>query len=199
MKDTKLIFSHPGFEKIEENIWLIRNFVNSKESKQYVEVAESVDEEEWWTQSSGWYAGKYLNISNKPIINVSLDIAERFKNLFEFKKEYSFGLSGSIHRILPGQDMHVHPDFPELDNIEEEHVLFNGAIYHNDFDGGALYYPELSIEYKPNPGDLVMHPGTTKYRHGVSVVTGNKIRYMSNIWVADSLGMSIKTSGYLEK
>lgn len=195
MKDNKLIFSNPGFEKIEENIWVIHNFLLEYEREEYVRVAETTEEEEWWIGNSGWYEGKFLSISYKPIIETSFKISNRFADLFENKNDYQFGNPGSIHRMLPGQEMFIHADFPEIDNVQEDYILCNAAIYHNDFDGGELFYPEIGIEYKPKPGDLVMHPGTTKYRHGVKEVLGNKTRYMSNTWVADKVGMTFKANG----
>lgn len=196
MKDTGLIFNHPNFKRVEENIWVINNFLLESERQSYVEAAESADENEWWSQNTGWYDGKFLSIVNKPVFDVSLVVEERFANLFKNKDKYTFGNPSSIHRIFPDQDMFVHADFPELDNMNKDCVLFNAAIYHNEFDGGELFYPEIGVEYKPLPGDLVIHPGTTKYRHGVKKVLGNKIRYMSNTWVADELGLSIKVTGY---
>lgn len=198
MRDYKIIFNHQNFKKIEENIWVIEKFLTKEECQQYVDTAESTEEEVWWSKNSGWYDGKYLDISNRPIYNTVNLIAKRFQDLFEYKEEYHFGAPVSIHRIHPGQGMFVHADFTELDNLKEEYILFNGAMYHNEFEGGALFYPELGIEYKPSPGDLVMHPGTSKYKHGVTEVIGTQTRYMSNIWVADKLGYSIKTSGNLD-
>lgn len=198
MNDTSIIFNYPGFKKIEENIWVIENFVTNEESNEFMLHAESALKDDWYKESSGWYNGKFLSIYDKPIMKTSNIILDRFKNLFKHFDEYSFGSPASIHRILPGQDMFIHADFSELDNLNVNYLLFNAAIYHNYFDGGELFYPELSIEYKPNRGDLVIHPGTTRYRHGVKKVLGNKTRYMSNLWVADSVGIKIKTSGSKE-
>lgn len=195
MKDTRLIFSNPNFERIEENIWVIHDFLLEDERIEYTQVAESVDEEEWWKENNGWYKGKFLSIQDMPLIKTSFTISDRFAKLFENNKDYNFGGPVSIHRMLPGEEMFVHADFPEIDNIEEDYVLFNAALYHNKFDGGELFYPELGIEYKPKPGDLVMHPGTTRYRHGVSKVVGDQTRYMSNTWVADKVGIKVKISG----
>lgn len=195
MKDTTLIFNHPNFEKIEENIWVIHNFLLENECKEYTQVAETAKEEEWWKENNGWYKGKFLSIQDMPVIQTSFKISDRFAKLFEYAKEYSFGGPGSIHRMLPGEEMFVHADFAEIDNVKEDYVLFNAAVYHNEFDGGELFYPELGIEYKPKSGDLVMHPGTTKYRHGVKKVLGDQTRYMSNTWVADKIGIKFKISG----
>ena len=196
MKDTKILFNYPGFEKIEENIWVIRNFLSKEEIKAYVDIAEQSPEENWWKQGGGWYEGKVLALHDTKVYPVAVKVVEKFKTLFEKSDQYTFGSPVSIHRMKPGDDMFVHADYQELDSVEEDYVLSNVALYHNEFEGGALYYPGVDyVEYKPQPGDLLMHPGTTKYRHGVRKVTGDKTRYMSNLWMADDIGMSLKISG----
>lgn len=196
MRDTRLIFSHPNFLKLEDNIWVIKNFLSKEELEAYMLEVKNSTEEDWNQQGSGWYEGKVLPLQKRPAMKVADEIVEKFKTLFEFANEYSFGCPMSIHRMKPGEEMFIHADYPELDDFNEDYILFNVALYHNEFEGGSLFYPGKDyIEYKPEPGDLVMHPGTTDYRHGVRKVTGENIRYMSNLWVADKVGMSIRISG----
>ena len=58
---------------------------------------------------------------------------------------------------------------------EKPAKALNGAIIYlnSDFEGGELYYPNLDIVVKPEPGLLAIHPGTLKYLHGVKPVIGN--------------------------
>lgn len=192
------IFNHPGFLKIEENIWVINNFTTDSEIKSYINYAESVEEEEWWKENNGWYKGKYLNVARDPSLSkISNNIIDRFKLFFDEPEFLNFGTPASIHRMLAGQEMFVHADFPEAD-YHDNYLLFNTAIYHNRVDGGEIFYPELGLEYHPFAGDLVIHPGTTKYRHGVKPVTGDTTRYISTLWVSDTNGESIKRSGYMK-
>jgi predicted 2-oxoglutarate/Fe(II)-dependent dioxygenase YbiX len=47
------------------------------------------------------------------------------------------------------------------------------VIYLNDdYEGGEIYFPNLSLELKPLPGTLITFPGTLRYLHGVRRVTG---------------------------
>jgi hypothetical protein len=190
-----IIYNNKEVEILEEKIWVIHNFVKQEESDIYLEIANSVDEQEWWKENGGWYKGKYLNVANHPIIKeLSSDIIQRFSKLFKDGQNYHFGSPGSIHRMKKGQEMYVHADFSETDNSDTDIVLFNTAIYHNDVEGGNIYYPEIGIKYHPTQGDIVIHPGTTRYRHGVTPVLKDT-RYISTLWVANDLGMKIKTSG----
>lgn len=196
MKDTKILFTYPGFTKIEENIWVIKNFLSEKELQDYAKEVETADEKEWWLQGRDWYEGKVLSLLGKPAMKTADEIVEKVKNLFQYWENYSLGCPMSIHRMQPGEEMFVHADYAEMDNFTEEYVLFNVALYLNDFEGGALFYPGKNfLEFKPERGDLLIHPGTTEYRHGVRKVTGNNTRYMSNLWVADKVGLEMRISG----
>lgn len=182
-------------EVIEYNIYVLHNFVLAEESQVYLDIANSVNEELWWQENSGWYKGKYLNLSDKPIIKqISENIIERFSKVFSQGEKYTFGSPSSIHRMTKGQDMFVHADFSETDDIDEDVILFNTAIYHNDVLGGEIYYPEIGVEYHPVQGDIVIHPGNTKYRHGVKPVL-DQTRYISTLWGANDKGLQLKTSG----
>ena len=84
LKDiTKLNF-------IEENIWVIHNFVKKEESEIYLKIARSAKEEDWWKENGGWYKGKYLNLSkNDTIQKLANDIIKRFSNLFVNGDKYT--------------------------------------------------------------------------------------------------------------
>jgi hypothetical protein len=190
-----IIYEIDGLEVLEKNIWVIHNFVKKEETDIYLKAAMSAKEEDWWKENGGWYKGKYLNVSqNNEIQQLSNLIIDRFSKMFKDGESYTYGNPGSIHRMTQGQEMFVHADFNELDDKDNDIVLFNTAIYHNDVAGGEIYYPEIGIEYHPVQGDLVMHPGTTKYRHGVKTVLKDT-RYISTLWAANDKGMKIKTSG----
>ena len=47
-------------EKIEENIWVIKNFVSKEILKEYNDYIQTVPEEEWWKRNKDWWVGKYL-------------------------------------------------------------------------------------------------------------------------------------------
>jgi len=195
MKYEKIFKNIFDIEVLEQNIWVIHNFITQEESNKYLEFAKNAPEEDWWKENSGWYEGKHLNCSNNNvIIRLSNSIINRFSDLFVDGSNYTYGSPISINRIMQNQDMFVHADFSEVDDSDENVILFNTAIYHNDVEGGNIYYPEIGIEYHPKQGDVVMHPGSTRYRHGVRPVLKDT-RYISTLWVANDIGMKIKSSG----
>lgn len=190
-----ILIDNKNLEILESNIWVIHDFIKKEESEIYLKVAKNANEEDWWKENGGWYKGKYLNVSNNyEIQKLSNIIIKRFASLFKDGHTYTYGNPSSIHRMTKGQEMFVHADFSEIDDQDSTIVLFNTAIYHNDVPGGEIYYPEIGIQYHPIQGDLVMHPGSTKYRHGVKQVL-DETRYISTLWAANEKGMKIKTSG----
>jgi hypothetical protein len=66
---------------------------------------------------------------------------------------------------------------PHYDNVRKEHhkPVMYGCIWYltDDFEGGELYYPEFNVDYKPVAGELIIHPGTREYSHGIRTVLGN--------------------------
>lgn len=199
MKIEQILYDVKNLTKVEENIWVLHKFVSQEESNYYLDFANSANEDDWWKENSGWYHGKYLNASqNKKIQEVSSSIIKRFSLLFKSNEIIRYGSPSSIHRMKQGEEMFVHADFSEIEENDDETILFNTAIYHNDVPGGEIYYPEVGAEYHPTQGDIVIHPGTTKYRHGVRPVLRDT-RYISTLWAANEKGIKIKTSGNMYK
>lgn len=68
---------------------------------------------------------------------------------------------------------------PNIDN----HVYYGCIVYWNDdYDGGELTYPELSLSHKPKAGSLLIHPGSIEYTHGVDKVTRGQ-RFSSPMFI----------------
>lgn len=80
---------------------------------------------------------------------------------------------------------------PHYDNFEGEHIspVMYGCVYYisDNFDGGEIYYPNHNVSYKPVAGEMILHPGTKEYSHGISEVTsGVRITAASFITKQDS-------------
>jgi hypothetical protein len=190
---TKLS-NHPNLKKVEDNIWVIPNFISEKERQIYLDYAINLPEEEWWKQNRDWWVGKYISIEN------SKELKKSSENLFNRVKEILsddvyLGAFGSIHRLTEGQGMFIHTDNPtEVRDLLNEHgekigenkghnnyCILAMVVYLNDFNGGELYFPRLNnFEYKANAGDLVLFPGTGKeYDHGVRALLPGPNRYIT--------------------
>jgi 2OG-Fe(II) oxygenase superfamily len=184
------IMNHPNLEIIEDYIWVIHDFTTPEEREKYISYGESKSEDEWHAHNNEWWVGKFLPIDYEYASTFIPGIVERFAKLIENdQQEFTIGEPGSLHRQREGHYLYDHADnprheegTPHLDN----HVLTSFVLYHSDFDGGEIYYYHLGHEYKPRAGDLVIHPGTERFRHGTRPVKGDRIRYNSTIWAYDN-------------
>jgi len=130
---------------------------------------ETISEKEDTKDIAKIYLLNKNNIVNK-INNILKAISE--ENL------YLTGIENLIYSADKGMPIHF-DDSPE--NLETN-THYGLVLYLNDdYDGGELYYPKLEIEYKPKCGDLVIHPGTEEYTHGVRDIY-NGTRYAITIF-----------------
>lgn len=178
------IKNHPDLEIIEEHIWVIHNFTTPEERQTYVNVGEAATEEEWHAHNHEWWIGKFLPLPQEIEDSLVPPIVERIKNILGDER-IVIGSPRSVHRMHEGQYMFDHADNPTEDSGKNNHVLTSFVLYHNEFNGGNIYYKHLGIEYHPQPGDLVIHPGTERYRHGTRPVEAGPTRYVSTMWAYD--------------
>jgi hypothetical protein len=75
----------------------------------------------------------------------------------------------------PGWELTPHCDNCEPDGITPNATPWRshgGVIYLNDdFEGGEIFYPQLDLEIRPEPGMMVIHPAGLEYLHGIKKVT----------------------------
>ncbi len=199
------------FVKIEENIWVIKNFVSQEVLDSYNNYIASIDEKTWWEKNKDWWVGKFISIDqNSDIFSTSSKVIEKFESILN--EDIYVGAFGSIHRLTPGQGMFIHTDNPteKRDIYDENGKVVGGAsghnnycilavvLYLNEFNGGNLYFPEIGIEYHGNPGDLVMFPGTgRRYDHGVRPLEDGPNRYITTGFGYDSRVKVMKEAQYV--
>lgn len=203
---------HPDLVKIEENIWVIPNFITEEERKIYLKYIEELPEEEWWKQNRDWWVGKYISIENAPQVKfLAQTLSDRLKNYCV--NDLYLGTFGSIHRLKEGQGMFIHTDNPtEKRPLYDEHnnqvgetgghnnyCVLAVVLYLNDFNGAELYFPRLNnFEYKANAGDLVLFPGTgVEYDHGVRTLLPGPNRYITTGFGYDEKVKKLKEAKYV--
>ena len=156
--------------KIDENVYEFKNFLNQHEIDTLVEHLVGLKEDNWVESKDNW------NRRRTPLYGYPMDqISNRINSIF---------ISGHIDelsmasRYLTGDRMSVHRD-------EEGYKKINWGIViylNNDYLGGEIYYPELDIVHKPEPGSMILHAGNIP--HGVYAVTEG-IKYMMTTFIHD--------------
>lgn len=203
---------HPDILKIEENIWVVPNFITEEERNVYMNYVSKLPEEEWWKQNKNWWVGKYISIQNATEIReLSAVLTERVKKYLP--EDIYLGAFGSIHRLKEGQGMFIHTDNPtDTRDLLDEHgekigetsghnnyCILAMVVYLNDFNGAELYFPRLNnFEYKANAGDLVLFPGTgLEYDHGVRPLKAGPNRYITTGFGYDQRVEPLKKAQYV--
>lgn len=82
----------------------------------------------------------------------------------------------SIEALICSENKGMPAHFDDSPENNKTKTHYGMVLYLNDnYDGGEIYYPKLNLQYKPKRGDLIIHPGTEEYMHGVKDISnGNR-------------------------
>lgn len=135
--------------------------------------------------SSMYYAAEKKDDSIKRLdlkdesIKIMKELEQKYINtateILDFVVEPKFSTLQNYVYWEPGKRM-----LPHYDNLGGDHsapVMYGCVYYLNDnFEGGELWYPNQDVEYTPVAGDMIIHPGSREYSHGVrEVISGLRI------------------------
>jgi len=134
--------------------------------------------------TADYWSGRTLTpdrLTQNPVLDSFRGIRDRVVNLLHANLEVHLGPQPPLFADLvnfarwpPGYELHPHADSENPDGVPHPFPWrdFASVIYLNDdYEGGAIYFPNLNIELKPRPGTLITFPGTLRYLHGVRCVT----------------------------
>jgi hypothetical protein len=182
------ILNHPNYKCVEKNVHVIKDFTTQEERDWYVSIAESGTPEEWDKDKRIWWNNKILYLGDENVGHQHVqNIMSRIRALFDDQREekWSFGGLITVHRMQVGEAMFEHADNPSGTDGTTNYVQFGMALYHNDFNGGEVVYKFKNTKYKPEKGDLLLHPGTTAYTHYTLPVLPPSTRYISTTFAFD--------------
>lgn len=78
-----------------------------------------------------------------------------------------------VHRQYEGTDLKEH-----FDQYSDKLIEYAAILYINsDYTDGELFFSKLGLELRPEPGTLMIFPGTEEYTHGVRVTGPGPLRY----------------------
>lgn len=176
-KIKNILEKEPSSFTIDDNIIVIKNWISDKLCDKLVNHVESFDEKVWWEENKReWWHGKFLSIKDEEIKKELNNIRTRSQELFG--TDLWIHDISSIHRMTKGQFMFKHADnLTESIGIDNK-CVFGITHYLSNFNGGEICYPLKNIEYKPNKGDLVIHPASEDYLHSTKPVEGKNTRYI---------------------
>lgn len=159
-------------------------FMSERDTKVIVDYALSVQTtafDEWGNDRKEFSVNVFKNPNSKEqnIRNIITDYAKRVYDLCvsEYGGDFIPFEPEATHiaKFEAGYGMHEHFDASKPNDIAT-------LIYLNDdYEGGEIYFPQLGIEIKPKPGDLVMFPDNPGYVHGVKSITSG-VRFTTPRW-----------------
>lgn len=174
---SNVIKTMPNTFRVDDKVTVVKGWISEDLCDKLVSWAESLDEEKWWEKNKReWYNGKFLFTADDKEIQDELDnLKKRLQELF--MHELWIENMNSIHRMSKGEKMFEHADNLEESGLDNK-CIFGLTQYISNFEGGGIYYPKANLDYKPEKGDLLIHPGSDRYTHGTDPVVGDKIRYI---------------------
>lgn len=195
----KFIESGYSARYLIDEVLLVDNFLTKNEIETLLNVAKNSSEEEWRVEytenlkrfclqkfgrddvdnlvkegkfevTDNW-ADKIISTNNLPIRDI---ITERLKNILKDYKNLTVPGFGSIQRQYEGVPLKAHTDIHTDPSIEYASIIY----LNNDYNGGEFYFVHKNFEIKPEPGALLIFPGTDEFEHGVKAPKAGPHRYV---------------------
>jgi hypothetical protein len=174
-----MFFENKNVKKIHDKIFYYPNFISLKKVKEINDAMKKYSLDKIRAMDNpdpiDWYKGKI-----SPVIPELMEVWEEI-NIF-LSPEYIVHPQLHLQVIHPGDNgMFLHSDSPgehnedmltQNDKWNTCCIIHYGlVVYFGEFEGGENYYPKQNIEFKVNPGDMVIHGAHDDTMHGVREVT----------------------------
>lgn len=176
-----------NFEVLGERIYVYKNFISESEINEVLSEVKNVED---------WYVGEYFSNTMGTYNTGTVDyLKQRIQNLLDDKHFASD--SSHVVRMVKGNMWGAHSDvhdFEEIEKLAKEYKegdeftdkqlsVFGTIVYYQlPTEGGGLFYTKQNLEYKPSPGDLVIHGSDDYCEHGVKEVIDGE-RYATSGYI----------------
>lgn len=176
-----------NFEILGERIYVYKNFISESEINEVLAEVKNVED---------WYVGEYFTNTMATYNTKTVDyLRERIQNLLD--DTHFASASSHVVRMVEGNTWGAHSDVHDFEEIEElakqykegedyidrQLSVFGTIVYYQlPKEGGGLFYTKQNLEYKPSPGDLVIHGSDDYCEHGVKEVLDGE-RYATSGYI----------------
>lgn len=187
-------------ESLANGILIVHDFITEEEENEYFKIINSATEEDW----QGWYTnnlknfclqkfgrddvenlvaeGKFEITSNWHDKNLEFidnpinhKVTKRLQDIIK-TSDQKLVCSGFyfIQRMYEGVELVAHTD-----EYTDPSIKYASIIYiHDDYNGGEIFWPNVDVQIKPKPRDLLLFPGNDEFHHGVRHVLNGPTRYV---------------------
>jgi hypothetical protein len=202
IKEIKQVLEDNNFsvEEIIDNVLVVSDFISKEELLTLTNIINSTPEEDWLIEyttnlkrfciekfgrddvdnlvaegkfeiTQGWQ-DKNLSLIKH---SISDKISSRLeKILLTANPDIQFASTKTLQRMQEGVELKAHTDQHTDPAIKVATILY----LNDDYSDGELFFVNKDLELKPNPGTLVVFPGTAEFEHGVRKVGPGPIRYV---------------------
>jgi len=200
---TKNNFINYNVYEPVDQIFIVKNFLYSDEINELLNFINNVDEQLWHEEylrnlkpfcmqkfgrddvenlvkeglfeiTQNWH-DKIIMIQNrKETDHIFKKIHERLNLLFDDTLIIKHSGNNTIQRMQPGVELKSHTDQDTDPSITHASIIY----LNDDYIDGELYFVNKDYKVKPEPGTLIIFPGTKEYEHGVKTVGDGPIRYV---------------------
>lgn len=182
------------------------DFITEEERDTLLNYAKSLTERDLWDKSdphpqwhnryvhAGMLSSEHAGFGSEEDLKIQqmlVDIRKRIKNKIVEIRGLGVPLYADtlqLVRWVPGTSQAPHADSENEDGSEHPYAWrdYASVTYLNDdYEGGAIYFPQHDMEVNPAPRTMVTFPGTTEYMHGVREITSG-VRYtIASFWTLD--------------
>jgi len=189
--------------EIDEEIYLIKNFISEDERLEMFNLADSTPENAWsdsYMESLAKRAKVEFgrddleNVIEEGLIHKNSDwidksitvedmrlpylFANRLRDIV-IDRSYAINAYAVVQRHYPGSMLAYHVDQNHDPNLKYATVIY----LNDDYNGGLLHFPDRNIEIKPPKGSLVIFSAAKGYLHGVKTVEDGPTRYVMTSFV----------------
>lgn len=163
---------NPNIEQIHEYLFIYKNFLDKDTINKYTTALNALSEEDWHQPNAlGYWEDKASpeiigDDIHKPVMGLLAPIFWTYR-------------VPSFYRLKQGDLAPLQtPDLYYGENGQRIIGHYKLALYLGEFEGGEICFPDITFEYKPNPGDLVIfkiHPHLNHFTK--PVISGNRYVY----------------------
>lgn len=189
-----------GFDvtEVAPNVFAVRDFLTEEEINKVLTEAKSYTEEEWRFRYISEMKRSCLEkfgrddieaLVEEGLLEVTWNFVdknteyknEEFRETIRVRAQQIFDIVGGVqlngflvvHRQYEGADLKAH-----YDQYSDKLIEYAAVLYINDdYTGGELFFSKLDLQIRPEPGTLMIFPGTEEYEHGVRTVGPGPVRY----------------------
>lgn len=186
-------------QEIYPRVFKIRNFASTEEVNGLLETIQTIDEEAWsysylhhlrqnclekfgrddldnlvaegLLEITTTWADKNYTLPQSGVLSVFLERSDRI-----FQNAGDLAGTGyiTVQRMYEGSKLVAHHD-----QYSDKLVEYAAVLYLNDdYVAGELFFSNFEGTVRPEPGSLMVFPGTALYEHGVHPVGAGPVRYV---------------------